>query len=385
MDRRSGRGRHHPGRGTRSNGRGVRWSAIGVVLVLLLSACADGDEGEQASTPEPLEAATDVDEEDGGEAAEDLNAAEECEAGITARASHHLGEGNSGHQALVAMSEEIAELTDGRVDLQVFPGAQLGGVAEMTENLRDGVIEFAWLDSSAISTFVPEAAALNLPFLFETTDQFHDLIDGEVGEQMDALIREEAGIEILYWSTVGFLYTFFAGDDLVDSPEGFEGKAIRVAESPVFINTMRSLGAQAIDMPLGDVYTALQTGALDGYVLPYWATRDTSMYEVSDSMAEIGISHGGKVIAVSPAFLESLCDTDANAVRQAATSGEQIEREGWPAEDELAREYLIEQGIEMVSVDDFDAFRELVQPFWEDFEASDGGAIWELMKAELGL
>jgi len=376
---------------SRSNLEGsvMRVGAFLCALALVAVACGGDEPAEEpaaadvAGQEEPVAEETAPTEAD--EAAPSDGAAEGCEDGITARASHHLGEGNSGHQALLAMSEEIEQLTEGRIDLQVFPGAQLGGVAEMTENLRDGVIEFAWLDSSAISTFVPEAAALNLPFLFETTDQFHELIDGEVGREMDALIREEAGIEILYWSTVGFLYTFFAGDELVDSPEGFEGKAVRVAESPVFINTMRSLGAQAIDMPLGDVYTALQTGALDGYVLPYWATRDTSMYEVSDSVTEIGVSHGGKVIAVAPSFLDSLCEADAGAIRQAAELGEDIERTGWPEEDEMAREYLIENGIEVVPVDDFEVFRELVQPYWETFEEQDGGEIWERMKVELGV
>jgi TRAP-type C4-dicarboxylate transport system substrate-binding protein len=116
---------------------------------------------------------------------------------------------------------------------------------------------------------------LNLPFLFSTQEQFHTMIDGQVGDALNAKIRDEAGIEVLYWSTVGFLFTFFSGPELINSPSGFRNKAVRVAQSPIFINALNALGAQAIDMPLGEVYTAMQTGALDGYVLPYWAARDT--------------------------------------------------------------------------------------------------------------
>lgn len=308
-----------------------------------------------------------------------------CDSGILARASHHLGDSNAGHRALVAMSEEVLEETQGRVKIEVFPGAQLGGVAEMTSFLQSGVVEFAWLDSSAVSVFLPEAAALNLPFLFSSTDEFHALIDGEIGAALNDEIRSKVGIEVLYWSTVGFLYAFFAGSEAIVSPDGFSGKSVRVAQSPIFINALRSLGAQPVDLPLGDVYSAMQTGAIDGFVLPFWAARSTSLYEVADFAVDVGISHGSKFVAVSPSFIDGLCESDAAAIRAAASNAQTLERESWPSEDRDAKAFMEANGIEVFTVEDFESFQNLVQPFWAEFEATDGGDIWAAIKRDRGL
>lgn len=368
-----------------------RWAVPRVVAALLalalVAVACGGDEAPDTEPPAEAAPADDPADEEEEPSEAPATDTEECEDGITARASHHLGEENSGHEAFLAMAEEIEDGTEGRITVEVFPAAQLGGLGEMVESLRSGTIELAWLDSGSISGFVPEVGALSLPFVFETDDQFHDLIDGDVGQDMNALILEEAGVEVLFWSSVSFLYPFFAGDIEVRSPDDFEGLTMRTAATQAFLDTMRAFGAEAVDLPLGDVYTALQTGQVDGSILPYWAYRATSLYEVSDTLTSVGVVLANIAVGVDPQWLDGLCASDAEVVRAAAATGERINREGWPEEEIESREYLVEQGITMVDLTDEETqrFFDAATPVLESWEADVGGELWERMKDELGL
>lgn len=362
----------------------TRAIAIALLLVMLMTACSSSDADGDAADTGADETAEATDAADASGPDDAAAGTEECETGIETRFAHHLGDTVIGHEAFVAMGEEIEAETDGRITMEVFPAGQLGGIAEWAGLLRDGVIEFAWTDASTLGAVVPDVAAPNLPFLFENEEEFHQIMDGPIGEDINALIREEAGIEILGWSSVGALIPFFGGVEAATTPEDLQGLAIRVPEAPVSVEAWRLLGAEPVAMPLGDAYTALQTGAINAYWLPYWATRATSMYEVSDAMSELPVAYANLAIAVDPNFLSGLCEADQAAIRTAASNAEAANREGWPAADVSDREYLIEQGIEVAEVEDVDAFRQLVLPQWEEFEANATTDLFTRMRAELG-
>lgn len=382
----------------RITSRWTRAAAVTAVLALALAACGGGDD-EPAAPPPAEEAEDDAEDDDAADddaadddadddaSDDDGQAADvsECESGIQGRIAHHLADTVVGHQGFVAMAEEVADRTDGRISLEVFPAGQLGGIAEWADLLRDGAIEIAWVATSILGAFAPDISATDLPFLFETDQQFHDVMDSDIGDDINALILERAGVEILGWSSVGALYPFFGGVDPVTTPDDLQGVRIRTAEAPVAIRTWELLGAEPLPMALGDVYTALQTGAVDAYNLPYWATRATSLYEVSDRMSELPVQFSNLGIGVDPAWLAGLCDADAEVIRSAAANAATFNREGWPQSDLEDREYLIGQGIEMVPVPDIGPFRELVQPQWDDFEAESETDIFARIRAQLGL
>jgi TRAP-type C4-dicarboxylate transport system substrate-binding protein len=352
---------------------GLRPFAAAISFALLLVACGGGTASDDPTDPA------------GSTDAPPTSGTEDCESGIEARLAHHLSDAVVGHKSFEAMAEEIEAATEGRITLEVFPAGQLGGIAEWGDLLRDGVIEFAWVDASTLGAFAPDIAAPNLPFIFDSADQFHDIMDSDIGDDINALILERAGVELLGWSSVGALYPFFNGVEPAVTPADLQGVRIRTTEAPIAIETFQLLGMDTVPMPLGETYTALQTGSVNAYHLPYWATRATSLYEVSESMSEIPITFANLGIGVDPAWLAGLCEVDAQAVRTAAKNAETFNREGWPAADLEDREYLMSQGIEMVSVDDLDPFRELVRSQWDDFEEQAETDIFARMKERLGL
>ena len=353
--------------------KSLRTTAALVAGVLLLSACGGSDTpAEPAATDAPAAPA-----EPTGPSPD------ECEADISYRIAHHLGDGVVGDNAFDAMVVAIAERTDGRLNGEVFPGGQLGGIAEMTDLLTSGVIEFAWVDTSHFGAFIPSIGFANLPFLFNNEEEFHQIMDGPIGADMNAQLRDELGVEILGWSSVGPLYPFFAGKT-VRTVDDLRGTKIRVAAAPVTTETWRLLGTETFAMPLGEAYTALQTGSVEAYHLPYWATRATKLYEVSDTMSEIPVNFANLAIATSVDWLGGLCEYDRNILLEEVDTAIAFNRDGWPAGDAVDRDYLIEQGIEMIPVADLEPFRALVLPQWEQFERDSAEDYFTRARAELG-
>ena len=352
--------------------KSMKVSAALAAGMILLSACGGS---ETAAPPAPASPA--APEAPAGPLPDD------CEAGIDFRIANHLGPNVVGNLAFEEMILEVAEKTDGRLSGENFPGGQLGGIAEMTDLLTSGTIEFAWVDTSHFGAFIPSIGFANLPFLFNNEEEFHQIMDGPIGADMNAQLREELNVEILGWSSVGPLYPFLAGKT-VRTVEDLAGVKIRVAAAPVTTETWRLLGTETFAMPLGEAYTALQTGAVEAYHLPYWATVATKLYEVSDSMSEIPVNFANLAIATSVDWLGGLCEYDQLVIREAVDNAIAYNRAGWPAGDATDRQYLIDQGIEMVAVPDLEPFRALVLPQWEQFERDSVEDYFTRARAELG-
>lgn len=195
---------------------------VAATLALGLTACSsasdDSSSSEDTAAAETSEGTS-------------IEAAAECQP-VSAKASHHISSASAVHRGLEVLAEEVSSNTDGRVTIEIASDAQLGGLAEMPENLRSGAVDIALVDAGSMSVFDPELGVTDLPFLWETMDEFNDVMDSPVGEQMNSKVQA-IGIEPLYWSAVGLRDMFFV-DTPVTSPEQLSGLKMRVPEAPVW-------------------------------------------------------------------------------------------------------------------------------------------------------
>lgn len=351
---------------------------------MLASACG-GDEPAETE-PEPTETEGTAQEEpadSAGEPADDDGTAvdtSECEE-VTARASHHITSASAVHVGLEQLAQDIAAATDGRVQVEVFSDAQLGGLGEMTENLRGDVVQIALIDTGTLSQFDGEFGVFDLPFMFEEMSEFNDVMDGEVGETVDERVRE-VGPEPLYWSAVGLRSMFFNGVS-VEGPDDMAGLTMRVPEAPVWVDTFRALGTSPTAIPAGDLYTSVQTGVVDGFELPHGTTVDLALNEVVTDMTISGHILTNILIAASPDFMDSLCDVDREALLEAAEAAKETTRQGW-LDDNAAAEEVLFQELDVVDDPDLDAFREATQSVHDDFRAENGDELYEALTSALG-
>lgn len=348
---------------------------IGTTLALLLTACGGEEPDVAAPDDSPAEEGPGDDETD------DVSAGEECEP-VTARASHHISAESAAHIGMEALAEEAAAGTEGRITIEVFSDAQLGGLGEMTENLRSGAIEIALVDSGAMSQFAGELGVFDLPFLFEEMTEFNDLMDGPVGETVEEIIVSEAGVSPLYWSAVGLRDMFFV-DTEVRTPADIEGLTMRVPEAPVWVDTFEALNTSPTAIPAGELYTALETGVVDGFEFPLGTAVDLNMYEPVNYLTKTGHILTNILIAASPQFLDSLCDADREALMAAADAAEQVTRDGWVSDNENAVEVL-EENLTVIEDADLQAFRDATSVVHEDFVEEHGSELYDVVTSELG-
>ena len=165
--------------------------------------------------------------------------------------------------AIEHMGKKLEEATKGRIKLQMFPGSVLGGEKEMIEQTQVGAIQILRTSLGPIGPVVPEVNVFNMPFVFRDEAHMRAVIDGPIGQEMlDKITASPAKLVGLGWMDGGSrsLYT----KKPVRTPADLKGMKIRMMGNPLFVDTMNAMGGNGISMGYGEVFTAIQTGVVDG-------------------------------------------------------------------------------------------------------------------------
>ena len=165
--------------------------------------------------------------------------------------------------AVDAMGKKLDAATQGRIKFQMFPGSVLGGEKEMIEQTQVGAIQILRTSLGPVGPVVPEVNVFNMPFVFRNVAHMRAVIDGPIGQELlDKISASPARLVGLAWMDGGSrsLYT----KKPVRKPEDLKGQKIRMMGNPLFVDTMNAMGGNGIAMGFGEVFTAIQTGVVDG-------------------------------------------------------------------------------------------------------------------------
>lgn len=172
----------------------------------------------------------------------------------------------AGYPTVVAvenMGKKLAAATNGRIKFQMFPGSVLGGEKEMIEQTQVGAIQILRTSLGPVGPVVPEVNVFNMPFVFRNIPHMRAVIDGPIGQELlDKISASSARMVGLAWMDGGSrsLYT----KKPVRKPEDLKGQKIRMMGNPLFVDTMNAMGGNGIAMGYGEVFSAIQTGVIDG-------------------------------------------------------------------------------------------------------------------------
>ena len=168
------------------------------------------------------------------------------------------------YAAGVALGEKLEEATDGRYSVKVYPNEQLGGQADVIQNLSNGTVELMWVGAPVLEGFNSDFVVFNLPYMFDSTEA-----QGAVLSNTDALddlyhsIEAAKSITVLTGVNAG-TRNVYNSKHPIQTPADLQGLKIRVQQSDSQVAMIEAMGAIASPMNNGDVYSALQTGVLDG-------------------------------------------------------------------------------------------------------------------------
>lgn len=172
----------------------------------------------------------------------------------------------AGYPTVVAvenMGKKLDAATNGRIKMQMFPGAVLGQEKEAVEQVQIGAIQIARISLGVVGPVAPDVDVFNMPFVFRDIAHMRAVIDGPIGaELLEKVSNSPARLVALGWMDGGArsLYT----KKLVKTPADMKGIKVRMMGNPLFVDTMNAMGGNGISMAYGEVFSALQTGVIDG-------------------------------------------------------------------------------------------------------------------------
>ncbi|HEX6142898.1 MAG TPA: TRAP transporter substrate-binding protein, partial [Geminicoccaceae bacterium] len=164
--------------------------------------------------------------------------------------------------AIQYMGDLLNDWTNGRITMNIFHSMQLGGEKEALEQVQVGALEMTRVSVGVVGPIVDEFNAFNLPYLFESVEHMHTVVDGEIGQELLNRL-EDGGLIGLGYMDAG-ARSFYNKERKISSIEDLRGLKIRVMQNPIFVDMATAMGADGIPVAFNELYTAMQTGVVDG-------------------------------------------------------------------------------------------------------------------------
>ena len=270
----------------------------------------------------------------------------------TIKFSHVVSAGAPKGKAADLFAKRAEELSEGRIKVQVFPSAQLVDDDKVFVELKRNNIQMAVPAFSKFTPIVREFNLWDVPFIFRDTEHLHNVMDGEVGQILKDKIAEKGFIALDYWDA-GFKQ-FSTSKDPIIVPEDARGQKIRIMTSKVLEEQIKAIGANPQVINFGEVYSALQTGIVDGAENPLSNIYNSRFYEVQKSVTLTNHGYLGSLVIASEKFWEELPDDLKDVVKTALDEATAFEREESVRDDEVLLQNLRKYASETGKLEIFD-------------------------------
>ena len=283
--------------------------------------------------------------------------------------AHGLAVTHPVHKGLEEFGRELEQVSGGAMKVNIFPAEQLGNETVCLEKTQQGEIDITKVSCAPIGNFVPVFKLFSLPYLFRDEDHFWRVLDGEVGEDLLEALKttEDGGPSGL----VGMTYydagsrSFYATRPLTDA-SSLKGLKIRVQQDPVAEGTVKSLGASAVTMGFGELYTSLKQGGVDGAENNPPSLLSSRHFEVCKHYLLDEHSRIPDVLVAGAKFWDSLSEAERVWVEQAAKHSADFQRALWAEETKNSLDALAEAGVTIKQADAAE-FRELTKSVRDEF------------------
>ncbi|MGM0534835.1 MAG: TRAP transporter substrate-binding protein [Pseudomonadota bacterium] len=284
---------------------------------------------------------------------------------VTLRLAHVVNEQDGFHIAAEKFEELVEERSDGKVNVDLYPNASLGDERTLLEGMQIGTVDMGVITNGPVANFLEEMAVFELPFLFPSPEAAYEVLDGEIGQELlDRL--SEVNLKGLAYAERGFR-NLTNSERPVEQPSDMDGLRIRVMENPVYVDTFRELGANAIPMAWTEALTAMQQGTIDGQENPVNVIHSFKLYETQDHMTLSRHTYAPALFVMGMSVWNELPEAAQEVIAQAAQEAAEHERR---MNADMQAEQLAElrdAGMQIVEEPDLAAFQEAVAPVYEAY------------------
>lgn len=286
----------------------------------------------------------------------------------TIKLAHGLDVTHPVHKGMVRMAELVDEKSSGNLQIDIYPSQQLGSERETLELLQIGSVDMTKVSAAVLENFVPSIRVFSLPYLFRDTEHYYNTLDGEIGRSL-LLAGEDFWLRGLTYYDAG-QRSFYTQDRPIRKPEDLQGLKIRVQESPMAVNMVRTLGGSPTPISWGELYTALQQGIVDGAENNPPSFHSSRHYEVTNYFSLDQHSSIPDILIISTHLWDALEEQEQQWIQEAADSSKVYQRKIWAEAEEEALEVVKEAGTEIIRPDK-EPFRKKVEVIYNRYEKND--------------
>ncbi len=289
--------------------------------------------------------------------------------------AHSLDPSHPVHKAMVYMADRCKELSGGKLQIQIYPSGQLGSEQQCVELLQIGSLAMTKVSAAVMESFVEQYKVLGLPYIFRSKEHAFRVLDGEIGK--DLLAAPEP-----YWIRGLCFYdagsrSFYTVKTPIYTPDDLKGLKIRVMKSMISMELVKMLGGSPTPISFGELYTALQSGVVDGAENNPPSFYTSHHYEVCKYYSLNEHSMVPDVLIISLKVWNKLSDQEKGWLKQAANESVPKERELWAESVKASLEAVQKAGVTVIHPDK-KPFAEKVKPMYEMFR--DQPKIYSLLK-----
>jgi len=252
-------------------------------------------------------------------------------------------------EAVKYLGELLKQRTNGRYSIEVYHSAQLGEEKDTIEQTQTGVIDLNRVSMGPFNGIVPETQVPSLPYMFRSVDQMRHVMDGPIGDQILKAFEAHDLVGLAFYDSGA--RSFYNTKKDITSIADLKGMKFRVIQSDVFVDMVKALGANATPMAYGEVYSALETGVIDGAENNWPSFESAKHYEVAKHYTTDEHQIVPEVLVMSKASWDKLAPEDQAIVRQAAKDSVVKMRELWDAQEKKSRDLVEKAGVKVSEID----------------------------------
>ncbi len=266
----------------------------------------------------------------------------------TLRLGHLANEENVWHLASLHFGEQLSELTDGRIAVEVFPNESLGREIDLINGMQLGTVDMT-ITGESLQNWTPMAALLAIPYGYQSLEDMDAAADGDIGADIEADIIDKAQIRPIAYFARG--PRNLTSNRPITTPGELNGLRTRVPNVPLFVDVWQALGAQPTPMAFSEVFTSLQSGAIEAQENPFALIKSASFNEVQSHLNLTEHVRSWIYLTLSEITWNDLSEEDQEAVMEAARRTQEFERGLFLADEDELRADLEAAGMTFVEVD----------------------------------
>lgn len=266
-------------------------------------------------------------------------------------------------------SQLVEEKTNGDIRIRVYSNAVLGSENSVFEQVQFGGVDFTRVSLGTLAEYEPEVEILQLPYLYDDADHMWRVLDGEIGK---AVLERVRSVDVIGLSWFDAGARSFYTREKVKTLEDLQGLTIRVQESGFMSRVVEQLGADAVQIAYGDVYSALQTAAIDGAENNWPSYESTGHFEAAPYFLRDEHSRLPEMQIMSTVALERIRAVNADYVdilQECARESALYERELWKQREKESEETVVSYGCHVteLSPGELERFRQVVRPLYDSY------------------